>query len=49
VQLGLSDRTIDHHVSAILRKLGVHPRKEAGAQAETLGLGPAGENEATRA
>jgi DNA-binding CsgD family transcriptional regulator len=37
-QLGLSDRTVDNHVSAILRKLGVRTRKEAGAQAERLGL-----------
>jgi DNA-binding CsgD family transcriptional regulator/tetratricopeptide (TPR) repeat protein len=38
-RLGLSDRTVDNHVSAILRKLGVRTRGEAGAQAETLGLG----------
>ncbi len=37
-QLGLSDRTVDNHVSAILRKLGVRTRNEAGAQAERLGL-----------
>ena len=37
-QLGLSDRTVDNHVSAILRKLGVRTRREAGAQAERLGL-----------
>jgi DNA-binding NarL/FixJ family response regulator len=47
VRLGLSDRTVDAHVSGILRKLDVRTRKEAGAQAETLGLGPAPENEAT--
>jgi DNA-binding NarL/FixJ family response regulator len=37
-QLGLSDRTVDNHVSAILRKLGVRTRREAGGQAERLGL-----------
>ena len=37
-QLGLSDRTVDNHVSAILRKLGVRTRREAGPQAERLGL-----------
>jgi hypothetical protein len=39
-RLVLSGRTVDNHVSAILRKLGVRPRAEAGAQAEGLGLGP---------
>jgi DNA-binding CsgD family transcriptional regulator len=36
-RLGLSGRTVDNHVSAILRKLGVRTRREAGAQAERLG------------
>ena len=49
VRLGLSDRTVDAYVSATLRKLGVRTRKKAVAQAEARGLGPAAENEATRA
>jgi ATP/maltotriose-dependent transcriptional regulator MalT len=36
--LVLSGRTVDNHVSAILRKLGVRTRGEAGAQAAGLGL-----------
>ena len=39
-QLGLSARTIDNHVSATLRKLGVRTRTEAAAQAERLSLKP---------
>jgi DNA-binding NarL/FixJ family response regulator len=37
-RLVVSERTVDHHVSAILRKLGVRTRGEAGAQAVRLGL-----------
>jgi DNA-binding CsgD family transcriptional regulator/tetratricopeptide (TPR) repeat protein len=37
-RLVLSEKTIDHHVSAILRKLDVRTRGEASAQAVTLGL-----------
>ena len=41
-QLGLSARTVDNHVSATLRKLGVRTRSEAVVQAEKLSLRPAG-------
>jgi DNA-binding NarL/FixJ family response regulator len=37
-RLFLSPRTVDHHVSAILRKLGAHTRGEAAAEAARLGL-----------
>ena len=37
-RLFLSSRTVDHHVSAILRKLGVRTRGQAGAAATRLGL-----------
>lgn len=38
--LVLSQKTVDHHVSAILRKLGVSTRGQAGAAAGRLGLIP---------
>jgi DNA-binding CsgD family transcriptional regulator/tetratricopeptide (TPR) repeat protein len=38
-RLYLSPRTVGHHVSAILRKLGVHTRGQASAEARRLGVG----------
>jgi DNA-binding NarL/FixJ family response regulator len=37
-RLIISPKTVDHHVSAILRKLNARTRGEAGAQAARLGL-----------
>jgi DNA-binding NarL/FixJ family response regulator len=37
-RLIVSDRTVHHHVSAILRKLGVRNRGEASAEATRRGL-----------
>jgi DNA-binding CsgD family transcriptional regulator len=37
-RLVLSEKTVDHHVSAILRKLGVSSRGRAAAEAVRLGL-----------
>jgi DNA-binding CsgD family transcriptional regulator len=39
-RLVLSERTVGHHVSAILRKLGVRNRGQAAAEAVRLGLVP---------
>jgi DNA-binding NarL/FixJ family response regulator len=38
-RLVISEKTVVHHVSAVLRKLNVHTRGEAGAEALRLGLG----------
>ena len=37
-RLFLSEKTVGHHVSAILRKLGVRTRGEASAAAERRGI-----------
>jgi DNA-binding CsgD family transcriptional regulator len=37
-RLVVSPKTVDHHVSAVLRKLGMRTRAEAGAEAVRLGL-----------
>src|SRR4029450_11990841 len=37
-RLFLSTKTVDHHVSSILRKLGMRTRGEASAEARRLGL-----------
>jgi ATP/maltotriose-dependent transcriptional regulator MalT len=42
-RLVVSEKTVDHHVSAVLRKLGVRSRGEAGAEAARLGLVRGGE------
>jgi DNA-binding NarL/FixJ family response regulator len=37
-RLFVSEKTVAHHVSAILRKLGVTSRSQAGAEAARLGI-----------
>jgi DNA-binding NarL/FixJ family response regulator len=37
-RLVVSRKTVDHHVSSIIRKLGAHTRGEAAAAAGQLGL-----------
>jgi len=38
-RLFVTPKTVDHHVSAILRKLGVHSRRDAVAEARRRGVG----------
>jgi DNA-binding NarL/FixJ family response regulator len=38
-RLVISPKTVDHHVSAILAKPGVHTRREAAKAAARLGIG----------
>ena len=40
-RLSLSAKTVEHHVSALLAKLGVGSRREAAAAARRLGVAPA--------
>jgi DNA-binding NarL/FixJ family response regulator len=40
-RLSLSAKTVGHHVSALLAKLGVGSRRQAAAAARRLGLVPA--------
>jgi DNA-binding NarL/FixJ family response regulator len=37
-RLFVSEKTVAHHVSAVLRKLGVATRNQAGAEAARLGI-----------
>jgi DNA-binding CsgD family transcriptional regulator len=44
-RLFVSEKTVDHHVSAVLRKLGARTRGEASAEAVRLGIAPAQDGE----
>jgi DNA-binding CsgD family transcriptional regulator len=45
VRLSLSAKTVGHHVSALLAKLGVGSRRQAAAAARRLGVAPAKDGE----
>jgi DNA-binding NarL/FixJ family response regulator len=44
-RLSLSAKTVGHHVSAVLAKLGVGSRRDAAALAGGLGIAPAKDGE----
>jgi DNA-binding NarL/FixJ family response regulator len=44
-RLSLSTKTVGHHVSALLAKLGVGSRRQAAAAARRLGVAPAKDGE----
>jgi DNA-binding NarL/FixJ family response regulator len=44
-RLSLSPRTVGHHVSALLAKLGVGSRRQAAVAARRLGVAPAKDGE----
>jgi DNA-binding NarL/FixJ family response regulator len=44
-RLSLSAKTVGHHVSALLAKLGVGSRRQAAAAARRLGVAPAKDRE----
>jgi DNA-binding NarL/FixJ family response regulator len=44
-RLSLSTKTVSHHVSALLAKLGVSSRRQAAAAARRVGVVPAKDRE----
>ena len=41
-RLAISPKTVEHHVSAVLGKLGAGTRRDAARRAAELGLAPVG-------